>query len=584
MKSKWRPGSWRKFPIKQQPMYNNTAELVTVEAKLAKAEAIVSVKEVRLLRKLLIQVAECKAIVLHAGDCVENFVDINEHNISQDVLLITELAKKLSVSLKKNVVIIGRIAGQFAKPRSNDSEIRDKEKLPVYRGDIVNSIGFSSKARTPDANRLFLGYQKSVEIMRYLRNSKLDNYYTSHEALLLNYEQCFTRKYENNYYNLSASFFWIGNRTRSILEAHIEYIRGIHNPVGIKVDHNITSEEIIALIQHVNPDNALGRLLLIFRLGEKYIGRHLPKIISSIKKHNKNVILMCDPMHGNTFRLKGQKTRNINTILLELGYFIDILESQNMYFGGLHLEMTGKKVVECVNIGETVQHYSSYCDPRLNAKQSMQIIDFTMNKLNKIIVIIFLVFCLVSDLSVAVEIEKRKCHVTPELYTGLKRPDEFSSSNNLRRRAGFPSVAEGRLIYISGKVTDINCVPVQNARISIWHPNVYGEYQFGEFEHSHSYFDKNFVGTGSAVTDNLGNYNFITIFPNEYIDDPPFINFIVNHSDFVEIETIAFFSIGNERLKIFEKEIAERLVVTAIGENSYSFDIVLGGYNLFREY
>ncbi|MBQ4874679.1 MAG: 3-deoxy-7-phosphoheptulonate synthase [Rickettsiaceae bacterium H1] len=379
---KWHPNSWRNFHAEQQPMYENTSKVAEIESKLTSSLPIVTIDGVESLLSSLKSVENKKAIVLHGGDCAETFESINENHLSEYKKLVTDLSNILRQS--KDVITIGRVAGQFGKPRSNLTESYENFELPIYRGDIINSIKPCLQARKPSPKRLLEGYNHSLKAIKYLEKSGLNfqsQHYVSHEGLLLNYEQCFTKEYKNKYYNLSTHFLWVGNRTRNPKGAHIEYVRGIHNPIGIKIDYSVTKEELIKLINIVNPNNIPGKLTLIFRIGAENIERCLPQLIKEIKLQNKSVILMCDPMHGNTKIIAGKKTRNINTILLELGYFMDILKTEKMHFGGIHLEMTNQKIVECVDENESIQKYASYCDPRLNYKQSIRIADFTLNKL-----------------------------------------------------------------------------------------------------------------------------------------------------------------------------------------------------------
>lgn len=380
----WQPGTWRKFHARQQPVYRNTTHLDHIESKLSSLPPIIGHYEVDSSLDALADVANGKAMILHGGDCVEMFENINLINVSQYAKLMLEISQILKRSLKKNIIIIGRVAGQFAKPRSNDMESRHNVTLPIYRGDIVNSVDFSHEGRQADADRLLDAYHHSLKANQYLKQLKLykqSKHYISHEALLLNYEQCFTKQHSGQYYNLSAHFLWIGNRTRSIIEAHIEYIRGIKNPIGIKIDANISNTELIALIDILNPYDVPGKLTLILRIGAHRIQQHLPKLIRAIKQHKKPVILMSDPMHGNTIVKSGKKFRNINTILLELDYFIDILKAEDMHFGGVHLEMTNQEIIECIDEDNLTQKHYSNCDPRLNYKQSIRVAYFISQKL-----------------------------------------------------------------------------------------------------------------------------------------------------------------------------------------------------------
>ncbi len=379
----WHTASWRKFPAAQQPIYKDQKKLCEIECLLNESVALVSHESIEVLLCDLRKVALGDKIILQGGDCVETFASVNEPMLSGYFQLMQETKKLLKEY--KGVVVIGRVAGQFAKPRSSCFEVVSNVKYPIYRGDIINSIELSAKKREHDPARMLSGYNCSVEALRILNSvgfSVANNSYISHEVLILNYAECFTRRVENKkYYNLSAHFLWIGNRTRDMNSAHIEYVRGIANPIGIKIDQTISTDELLRLIDVVNPDNIPGKLVLIFRMGANNITKYLPALIKVIKAEGKAVILMCDPMHGNTMITEGQKTRNINTILLELKCFIFILKAEKMHFGGVHLEMTHKKILECVDDNQMVQDYRSYCDPRLNYQQSIKVAKFIVNRL-----------------------------------------------------------------------------------------------------------------------------------------------------------------------------------------------------------
>ncbi len=371
MRNTWYPCGWRDLPIAQQPSYEDMVAMRLVEAKLQEQPEIVSEHEIMELRSSLKKVVNGQAIVLQGGDCVETFASINPNYLVQHSEMMVRLATLLQDSIHKEVIVIGRVAGQFAKPRSHDFESDDH--MPIYRGDMVNSIDRTHQARKADPNRLLYGYHKSVEAYQLLKQHMKIGHYISHEALLLNYEQCLTRCQKDQYFNMSAHFLWIGKRTRSLQGAHIEYIRGIGNPIGIKIDEQASVEEVVELIKIVNPDNIPGKLTLIFRLGVKNIRDLLPQIIRAIRKENKSVICMCDPMHGNTIVESGKKIRYCESILLELEYFIDILKVERMHFGGIHLEMTNQDIIECVEKDGIMKDYNSYCDPRLNFQQSVKL-------------------------------------------------------------------------------------------------------------------------------------------------------------------------------------------------------------------
>ena len=433
----WKIDSWRKFPIKQQPNYLDKLLLKQTENQLKLFPPLVSYDEIEKLKKELAMVSRGEAFLLQGGDCAESFAEFSHDNLKSFFRTIMQMTIALIYGLKKPVVKIGRIAGQYAKPRSQDSETIDNKTLPSYRGDIVNKIDFDENSRNADPQRLIESYFYSASSLNYLRSlalggygnlikvnqwnnefahslkSKQDteviidkindilgfvnscgldiktlpeftttNFFTSHEALLLNYEECFT-KFSNDYqkfYNLSAHFLWIGDRTRNLDEAHLEFTRGIANPIGFKVGPSMTSEELIKIIEILNPQNEEGKITLISRMGADKIEKLLPPLINATMKAKKSVIWSCDPMHGNTIKASNNyKTRHFDSILKEISLFFKIHQELGSYAGGIHFEMTGQDVTECLGGNQQISEinlqdrYNTHCDPRLNASQSVEL-------------------------------------------------------------------------------------------------------------------------------------------------------------------------------------------------------------------
>ena len=433
----WNKLSWRNFPVKQQPIYKELAQLQKVEDTLSSLPGLVSVEEIQMLSSKLEQVCEGKAFLLQGGDCAESFSGCNEQNLQAYFKIMLQMNFALMHASQMPVIKVGRIAGQYAKPRSSDTENVDGQELPSYRGDMVNNIKTDPESRKPDPDNMIKAYYHAAVTLNYLRSlacggySKLSNiqnwnndflkqtkhfsrfekviqdinktlhfiescginssnlkqlaeaeFFTSHEALILPYEQSLTRLDEatEQFYCTSAHMIWIGERTRNIDEAHIEFARGVANPVGVKVGPSITEDELLRLVNTLNPNNSKGKLTLISRMGKKKIGQVLPRLIRKTQEYGLNVIWSCDPMHGNTVKANnGLKTRNFDDIIAEVKSFFEIHQAESSYAGGVHLEMTGQDVTECLggaqNISEPelLKCYKTYCDPRLNASQSIEL-------------------------------------------------------------------------------------------------------------------------------------------------------------------------------------------------------------------
>jgi len=434
----WSPGSWRDFPIKQQPTYQDMELLKKVERELGSYPPLIFAGEARNLKEDLTKVGRGEAFLLQGGDCAESFASFGADSIKNLFKLMLQMNMILMYSSGKQVVKVGRVAGQFAKPRSSDFEEKDGVKLPSYRGDIVNDVSFTSEARVPDPLKLIRAYNQSAATMNLLRafsrggmadlnevhrwnldfirefplgkkydelSEKIDRamkfmaacgidsknapqlhqttVYTSHEALLLNYEEALTRKdsITDDWYDCSAHMLWIGDRTRELNGAHIEYFRGIKNPIGCKVGPSMEEDELIKLIDALNPGNEEGRLNLIVRMGADKVEAHFPKLLKRVKSEGRNIVWSCDPMHGNIEKsASGFKTRDFENILREVKQFFRIHESEGTVAGGIHLEMTGENVTECTGSQSSAitdedlgSRYHTQCDPRLNANQALEL-------------------------------------------------------------------------------------------------------------------------------------------------------------------------------------------------------------------
>ncbi|MEA1879051.1 MAG: 3-deoxy-7-phosphoheptulonate synthase class II [Campylobacterota bacterium] len=434
----WTPNSWRNFTIKQQPTYENQEILNEVEAKLSSYPPLIFAGEARKLKEKLAAAGRGEAFLLQGGDCAESFSDFNAKNIKNLFKLMLQMNMVLMYSTGKPVVKVGRIAGQFAKPRSSDFEEIDGVSLPSYRGDIINGIAFTQEARIPNPHNMIKAYNQSAATLNLLRafsrggladlnkvhqwnldfikdntlgkkydelSDKIDHsmkfmaacgltsdvmpqlhqttLYTSHEALLLNYEEALTRKdtETGEYYDCSAHMLWIGDRTRDLTEAHIEYFRGIQNPIGCKVGPTMGEDELIDLIEALNPDNEEGRLTLIVRMGASKIKEYFPALLKKVRDAGKNVVWTIDPMHGNVEKSStGFKTRNFDNILSEVEQFFAIHKEMGTIGAGIHLEMTGNDVTECTGSTSSpiddeglASRYHTQCDPRLNASQALEL-------------------------------------------------------------------------------------------------------------------------------------------------------------------------------------------------------------------
>ncbi len=434
----WSLDSWRDFPIKQQPEYEDQNLLKEVEQEIAAYPPLIFAGEARSLQKQLVKAGRGEAFIIHGGDCAESFADFNADTIKNLFKLMLQMSIVTTYSNGKPVVKIGRVAGQFAKPRSSDYEEINGIKLPSYRGDIINGVAFDEEVRRPDPKRMLKAYNQSAATMNLLRafsrggladlnevhrwnlgyikdhplgkryeelSRQIDKavtflkaagidssntlqlrqttVFTSHEALLLNYEEALTRKdsISGDWYNCSAHMLWIGDRTRNLDGAHIEYFRGIKNPIGCKVGPSMQPNELITLIEALNPDNEEGKLNLIVRMGADNISKFYPPLLRAVRDAGKNVVWTIDPMHGNIEKSNtGFKTRDFDNILSEVKQFMDIHEKEGTIAAGIHLEMTGENVTECtgslsspITENDLASRYHTQCDPRLNANQALEL-------------------------------------------------------------------------------------------------------------------------------------------------------------------------------------------------------------------
>lgn len=429
--------SWRDFPIKQQPTYPDQDRLIQVEQKLQGFPPLVFAQEIRDLKKNLAEVSAGRGFLLQAGDCAESFAEFKANKIRDTFKVLLQMAIILTFAGRKPVTKLARTAGQFAKPRSSDQEVVDGISLASYRGDIINSVEFNSAARIPDPERMLQAYHQSAATLNLLRafaqggladlhqvhrwnmsfveaSPARDRYlemseriedalgfmevcgitsqtapsiretqiFTSHEALLLNYEEALSRidSFTDKRYNCSAHFVWIGERTRQIDHAHVEFFKQIENPIGVKIGPGIDKDELIGLIDALNPDNQAGRLTLITRMGADKLAETLPVLIRAVKSEGRNVVWSCDPMHGNTVKASsGYKTRQFDDIMRELRQFFSVHQAEGSYPGGIHLEMTGEHVTECtggayqITDSDLGSRYLTQCDPRLNADQVLEL-------------------------------------------------------------------------------------------------------------------------------------------------------------------------------------------------------------------
>jgi len=433
----WTADSWRDCPIRQVPAYPDSAKLEDMERRLGKYPPLVFAGEARRLKSQLALAAEGKAFVLQGGACAESFADFTANVVRDTFRVLLQMAVVLTFGASLPVVKMGRMAGQFAKPRSSDTETQGGVTLPSYRGDIINGPEFTAEARVPDPARMEFGYFQSASTLNLLRafssggyadlhevhrwnlgfversplaeryrdlahridetlsfmaacgmtstttrDMRETDFYISHEALLLPYEQALARidSTTGDWYGCSAHFLWIGDRTRQAEGAHVEFLRGLKNPLGMKVGPTQEADDLLRILEVLNPANEAGRITLITRMGADKVATKLPALVRAVERAGQKVVWLCDPMHGNTISTAAKvKTRSFDSILSEVRSFFDIHASEGTWAGGVHVEMTGQDVTECIggahrlSEANLAERYETFCDPRLNAEQSLEL-------------------------------------------------------------------------------------------------------------------------------------------------------------------------------------------------------------------
>jgi 3-deoxy-7-phosphoheptulonate synthase len=433
----WTPNAWRDRPIRQAPAYPDLAKLDEMERRIGRYPPLVFAGEARRLKAQLALASEGKAFVLQGGDCAESFAEFTANSIRDTFRVLLQMAVVLTFGASLPVVKMGRMAGQFAKPRSSDNETQGDTTLPSYRGDIINGPEFTAQARIPDPARMEFAYFQSASTLNLLRAfasggyadlhevhrwnlsfversplagryrdlaARIDetlsfmaacgmtsattrdmretDFYISHEALLLPYEQALTRvdSTTGDWYACSSHFLWIGDRTRQLDGAHVDFLRGVRNPIGMKVGPTQEPDDLMRILDTLNPTNEAGRITLISRMGAEKVAGRLPPLVRAVEKAGHKVVWLCDPMHGNTISTVNKlKTRNFDAILAEVRGFFDVHAAEGTWGGGVHVEMTGQDVTECtggahkLSEADLGERYETFCDPRLNAEQSLEL-------------------------------------------------------------------------------------------------------------------------------------------------------------------------------------------------------------------
>ncbi|MDF1827748.1 MAG: 3-deoxy-7-phosphoheptulonate synthase [Legionellaceae bacterium] len=383
MPDTWTPTSWLNHPYAQAASYPHALHLARVVGLLKQKKALVPHRQINQLKTLLAKARHGQAFILQGGDCAESFNNCRPAMIRAQLTLILNMANILAAHTHGPVVPIGRIAGQYAKPRSSSEETQNGITLPSYRGDLINAVQFNAQARVPNPERLLQGYRSAARTLELIRKkTKNIPFYTSHEALHLHYESALTRRCEQGrWYNFSTHLPWLGIRTSQLDSAHVEFLRGIANPIGIKIGPAATPDWLMSLIHRLNPQREEGRILLITRLGAQQVEHLLPGLIQATHKHHHPVTWACDPMHGNNqLTASGIKTRHMDSIWQELSLTLKIHQAQQSHLGGLHLEMTPDAVTEClggeiaISEADLNTAYRSLLDPRLNQPQAFELI------------------------------------------------------------------------------------------------------------------------------------------------------------------------------------------------------------------
>jgi 3-deoxy-7-phosphoheptulonate synthase len=389
MAHEWTPGSWRRHEARQQPVWPDALALDAALRELAAYPPLVPAGESHALKAALAEAQAGRAFLLQGGDCAESFAEFSPENIRGAHALIAAMAGRIAAASGLNLVKVGRMAGQFAKPRSRDLEEQGGHALPMYRGDIVNGIAFEASARTPDPDRMFRAYSQSAATLSHVRAlAGSDPFYTSHEALLLPYEEALVRRDGAGWYGSSAHFLWVGDRTRFPGSAHVEFLRGLTNPIGIKCGPSLEPGILLRLLEALNPAREAGRITVVSRMGEDRLQSALPPLLRAVRDEGHPVLWSCDPMHGNTVRAaNGYKTRPVARILGEVRAFFAATAAEGVRGGGVHVEMTGRDVTECTGGADPVSEkdlasrYHSHCDPRLNPPQAMELAELVAETL-----------------------------------------------------------------------------------------------------------------------------------------------------------------------------------------------------------
>ena len=433
----WTPTSWQKLQAQQQPLWTDSEEYDAAVAELRTKAPLVFAAQTRALTEQLARVSQGKGFLLHAGDCAESFSEFSADKVRDQIKVILQMSVALTYSTGLPTLKLGRIAGQYAKPRSSNTETRDGVELESFRGDIINGIDFTSESRRPDPQRMLRAYhqaaathhlidsftkggfadlaqvhrwnlefvgtsdegqrydQLSTEIdraMRFMAACGIDlskerqlhevDLFTSHEALLLGYEEALTRldSLSGGWYGTSAHLLWIGERTRQLDGAHVHFLAGLQNPLAVKIGPTATPDDVVALCRALDPDRTPGRLTLVSRMGANNVEQFLPAIVMAVKKSGHPVVWACDPMHGNTYQHEsGYKTRHFDTVMDEIAKFFGVCHAEGVWPGGVHVELTGDNVTECLGGGDAVtgsdldSRYETLCDPRLNARQGLDL-------------------------------------------------------------------------------------------------------------------------------------------------------------------------------------------------------------------
>lgn len=448
MPQNWTPDSWRSKPALQLPTYKDKELLSRTEKELSNLPPLVFAGEARNLQRSLANVADGNGFLLQGGDCAESFAEFNANKIRDTFRVLLQMSVVMTYAGSLPIVKVGRMAGQFAKPRSSDTETIDGVTLPSYRGDNINALEFTKEAREPDPQRMVKAYHQAASTLNLLRAfatggyanlnkvhqwnlgfvadsplgeryqdmaNRIDDalrfmaacgitpesvptlketeFYTSHEALLLPYEEAMTRtdSLTGDYYDTSAHMLWVGARTHQLDNAQIEYLRGIKNPIGLKCSPALETDELLRLIDTLNPENIPGRLTLIARMGHNQVEENLTPLVRAVKSEGKSVIWSCDPMHGNTITSpSGYKTRPFDNIMTEVREFFAVHRTEGTHPGGVHIEMTGQNVTECIGGAEAIDdgdlssRYHTHCDPRLNANQALEMAFLISDELKKL--------------------------------------------------------------------------------------------------------------------------------------------------------------------------------------------------------